>query len=210
MFEGKTIYDVTYKIMTGMTVWPGDDGVSVGRTLSIDEGGAANVSRMDLGVHSGTHMDAPLHFLNGSKDIASLDISRFFGRVLVVASDKDEIGPEVFAGNELKGLEAVFFKTRSSGRDEKTPFWNEFQAINEKCARYMIERGIKTVGIDYMSIELSGDNLFPVHKLLLSNEVAIVENLRLIEIEPGEYEFICLPLKLEGSDGSPARVLLIK
>lgn len=210
MFEGRKVYDVTFNIKNGMTVWPGDAGVTVGRSLSIKEGEVANVSRMELGVHAGTHMDAPLHFIDGGKDMASLDINRFFGKALVVCSDSEEIGEEVFEGHDLKGFKAVFFKTRSSGRDENTPAWDVYPAINEACARYMINRGILTVGIDYMSIELSRDNRFPVHRLLLGNEVAIVESLCLKDIEPGEYDYICLPMKIAGADGSPARVLLIK
>ena len=210
MFEGRTVFDVTRKIMNGMTVWPGDPGVSVFRSVSIKDGSDANVSRMDMGVHTGTHMDAPLHFIDGAKDMASLDIERFFGRVLVVSTDLEEIGAEVLEGHDLNGVKAVFFKTSSSTRDEKTPFWTAFPALTEGCASFLVEKGIKTVGIDYLSVELSCENRFPVHKLLLSNEVAIIENLILKDIEPGEYDFICLPLKIEGSDGSPVRALLIK
>lgn len=210
MLEGRIIFDVTKKIMNGMTVWPGDPGISIKRSISISEGADANVSRMELGVHTGTHMDAPLHFIDGAKDMTSLDINRFFGRVLVVSTDMEEIGEEILEGYDLKGLKAVFFKTRSSMCDEKTPFRNIFPAITESCARVLVDKGIKTVGIDYLSIECSRNNRFPVHLLLLSNEVAIIEDLCLKDVEPGEYDFICLPLKIDGSDGSPVRALLIK
>lgn len=210
MFEGRQIFDVTRSILNDMTVWPGDPGVLVERTSSIGEGSAYNVSRMNLGVHSGTHMDAPLHFIDGGKDIASVDIARFFGRALVVAAPSDRIGEELLKPFDLAGVQAVFFRTRASMRDEKTPFWDEYPAVTVDCAEYLIQNGILTVGIDYFSIERSLDNNYPVHEKLLSHEVAIVEDLNLKDIKPGFYDFICLPLKIAKSDGSPVRVLLIK
>ena len=210
VFEGRQILDVTRKIISGMTVWPGDPGVVAERTASISKGSVANVSRISLGVHSGTHMDAPLHFIDGGKDIDSVDLTRLFGRVIVVEAKSDQIGEELLRPYHLAGVKAVFFKTRASLRDENTPFWEEYPAITMGCAEYLVQNGILTVGTDYFSIELSGDDSFPVHKKLLSHEVAIIENLDLRYAEPGVYEFICLPLRIAGSDGSPVRVLLIK
>ena len=210
MFDGRQVIDVTRSIISGMTVWPGDPGVAVDRTASIGEGSVANVTRINLGVHSGTHMDAPLHFIDGGKDIASIDLARLMGRVLVVSAQSDLIDEGLIKPYNLAGTQAVFFKTRASMRDEKTPFWEESPAITLSCAEYLIQNGILTVGTDYFSIELSRDDSFPVHKMLLSHEVAIVENLDLKDVDAGIYDFICLPLKVEGSDGSPVRVLLIK
>jgi arylformamidase len=210
MFEGRQVLDVTRSILSGMTVWPGDPGVSVDRTASIGKGSVANVTRINMGVHSGTHMDAPLHFIDGGKDIASIDLARLLARVLVVSAHSDLIDEDLLKPYDLAGIQAVFFKTRASMRDEKTPFWEEYPAITPGCAEYLIQNGILTVGTDYFSIELSRDDSFPVHKMLLSHEVAIVENLDLKDIDTGIYDFICLPLKVEGSDGSPVRVLLIK
>jgi len=210
MFEGRRVIDVTRKIISGMTVWPGDPGVEVERTSSISKGSVANVSRISMGVHSGTHMDAPLHFIDGGKDIDSIDISRLYGRVLVVEASSDLIDEELLRKYDLSGVKAVFFKTRASLRDEYTPFWEEYPSITPECAGYLIRNGILTVGTDYFSIELSRDNSFPVHKKLLSHEAAIIENLDLRDVEPGIYDFICLPLRIAGSDGSPVRVLLAK
>lgn len=210
MFEGRQVIDVTRRIVSGMTVWPGDPGVVAERTSSISDGSVANVSRLSLGVHSGTHMDAPLHFIEGGKDIDSVDISRLFGRVLVVSAQTDVIDEGLLRPYDLAGVKAVFFRTRASMRDEKTPFWDEYPAITMGCAEYLVQSGILTVGTDYFSIELSRDNSYSVHKKLLSHEMAIIENLDLRNIEPGVYDYICLPLRIAGSDGSPVRVLLIK
>lgn len=210
MFSGREIIDVTRRIASGMTVWPGDPEVLVERTASISEGSAANVSRVTMGVHSGTHMDAPLHFIDGGKDISGIDLSRLFGRALVVPAYSDRIDEDLLKPYDLSGIQAVFFRTRASMRDENTPFWEEYPAITLGCAEYLVHNGIRTVGTDYFSIELSPDNRFPVHQLLLSREVAIVENLDLKNAGPGVYDFVCLPLRIEGSDGSPVRVLLIR
>lgn len=210
MFEGRQVIDVTRRILSDMTVWPGDPGVLVERTDSIAEGAVANVSRISMGVHSGTHMDAPLHFIDGGKDIDSVEITRFFGRVLVVDAPSDRIGEEQLEPYDLSGVQAVFFRTRASQRDEMTPFWDEYPAITAGCAQYLIQRGIVMVGTDYFSVELCRDNRYPVHKALLSQGVAVVENLDLKDAEPGIYDYVCLPLRIAGSDGSPVRVLLIK
>jgi len=210
VFEGRRVIDVTRRILSGMTVWPGDPVVLVERTDSIAEGAVANVSRFSMGVHSGTYMDAPLHFIDDGRDIDSIDITRFFGRALVVDAPSDRIGEELLETYDLSRVQAVFFRTRASKRDEMTPFWDEYPAITAGCAEYLIQRGIVMVGTDYFSVELCRDNRYPVHKAFLSHGVAIVENLNLKEAEPGEYEYICLPLRITGSDGSPVRVLLIK
>ncbi|HOK42846.1 MAG TPA: cyclase family protein [Thermoclostridium caenicola] len=210
MFEGRQVIDVTRKILSGMTVWPGDPGVLVERTDSISDGAVANVSRISLGVHSGTHMDAPLHFIDGGKDIDSVEIARLFGCVLVVEAPSDRIGEELLEPYDLSAVQAVFFRTRASMRDEMTPFWDEYPAITAECAEYLIQNGIVMVGTDYFSVELCRDNLYPVHKTLLSHGIAIVENLALKDVEPGMYDYICLPLRIAGSDGSPVRVLLFR
>lgn len=210
MFEGSKIIDATRRIISGMTVWPGDPGVLVERSSSIHEGAVANVSRVCLGVHTGTHMDAPLHFIENGKDIDSLDVSLFFGRALVVGAESDVIDEKLLESCDLSGVQAVFFRTRASERDENSPFWDEYPAITEGCADYLIEKGIRAVGTDYFSVELCRDDSYPVHRKLLSREIAIIENMNLKDAEPGLYDYICLPIRIPGSDGSPVRVLLIK
>ncbi len=208
IFTGKKVVDVTRPLQGLMTVWPGDEGVVIERTLSINEGGTANVSRINMGVHAGTHMDAPLHFIDGGEDIEALSLDRFYGEVLILESKEGVIDESHLQGYDLKDVSAVFFKTFCSDRDETAPFLDHYPAVTETCARLLIDKGIKTVGTDYFSVEFCTDDRFPVHKLLLSNKVGIVENLYLKDVEPGRYSFVCLPIKIKGSDGAPCRVLL--
>jgi len=210
VFEGKRVFDVTRKIVSGMTVWPGDSPVKLEQTSSIARGDIVNVTRMDMGVHTGTHMDAPHHFLDQTGDIASVPLDRLLGKVLVVEKDEMALSSDVMKGYDLSGINAVFFKTTSSDLDEFTPFQASYPAITADCAVYLVQSGINTVGIDYISIECCSDGKFPAHYILLENNVAIVENLCLKGIDPGVYDYVCLPLKLAGSDGSPVRTLLFR
>lgn len=208
MFEGKKVIDITRTIQSGMTVWPGDDPVVIKQVHSIQEGYLVNVTQAVMGVHAGTHMDAPLHFIDGARDIASIAIDRLMGKVLVVASEEWDIDESILLDKDLSGIKAVFFKTTSSNTDTFTPFLDRYPAITAGCAAYLVDKGIWTIGIDYLSIEYATGGQFPVHNTLLSHEVVIIENLCLRDVDPGIYDFVCLPLKITGSDGSPVRALL--
>ncbi|MCX7772187.1 MAG: cyclase family protein [Clostridia bacterium] len=210
MLNAKNIYDITRPLHNSLTVWPGDDGVTLERALSMGDGAMCNVSRVEMGVHSGTHMDAPLHFVDGGADISTMPMACMMGEVLVVETSEDAIEALIIADLDYSGINAVFFKTLCSDRNEAEPFLDRYPAITEGCAAFLVEKGIKTVGTDYLSIEYCTDNTFSVHKKLLSNNIAIVENLCLKGIAPGRYGFICLPLKMKGADGSPCRALLFR
>lgn len=210
MFSGRRVYDITRPMQTGMTVWPGDDGVKIVRTVSISEGSPCNVSRINMGVHSGTHMDAPLHFIDHGDDIADVSLDKLMGEVLIIETDSTVIDASQLEGFSLEEVNAVFFKTPLSERDGMEPFFEKYPAMTEGCAKALVANGIKTVGTDYFSIEAFNDECFRVHKYLLSHEIAIIENLCFKNIKPGRYSFISLPLKLRGADGSPCRVLLFE
>ncbi len=210
MFSGKKVYDITRPIQAGMTVWPGDREVSLEKTLSFGCGDAVNVSEIHMGVHTGTHMDAPLHFIEDGEDIEAMSLDKLMGEVLIVETTKEAIDVSVMTGFDLAEVNAVFFKTASSQRDEMAPFYEQYTALTEGCARFLVDCGVKTIGIDYLSIEQWSDDHFSVHKHLLAHKVAIVENLCLKGIGPGRYSYVCLPLKIKGADGSPCRVLLFK
>jgi len=195
------IIDVTVPIRPGMITYPGDPTVELERISAIADGALANVSRLEFGVHTGTHVDAPLHFLDGASATDELPLDTLIGTVHVV-------GAETLAADELHSLaltERVLFKTSNSKLWERPEFSHDFLSLDGEGARVLLERGVRLVGIDYLSI---GDE--EAHRVLLGAGVVTVEGLDLRGVEPGEYQLVCAPLRLVGSDGAPARVLLIE
>ena len=184
-----------------MVVYPGDPSFSIERVMSLAKGEIANVSQMELGVHTGTHVDAPLHFVDGAAAVESLDLDVLVGpaRVVEVIGDGD-VGPETVPD----GVERVLFKTRNSAAWARDAFYEDYASISPKAASRLVEAGVKLVGIDYLSV-----GGVETHETLLRAGVVAVEGLDLRQIEPGTYTLVCLPLKLEGSDGAPARAILI-
>jgi arylformamidase len=205
------LIDITRPVHTGMTVWPGDENVMVERTTLISEGNAANISRLHAGVHAGTHIDAPLHFIDGGKSVDKLDINLFTGRVRIVdAQEFNSIRYEHVKNINKTETDAVFFKTSSSMRTLDEPFDTNFTGLEYEAAAHLVKTGIKVIGTDALSVERYGNKGHEVHKLLLKNDVLIIEGLLLKDISPGIYNYICLPILIKGSDGAPARVVLSK
>ncbi|ANW98331.1 kynurenine formamidase KynB [Thermoclostridium stercorarium subsp. thermolacticum DSM 2910] len=203
--------DVTRPIFTNMTVWPGDDSVLIERVSSILNGNKANISNIHACVHSGTHVDAPLHFIPDGKSVDRLDISLFTGTVLVIDAENEKHITEKFLKLfSIKGCKAVFFKTSYSGLSLDEPFDANYTAVEPDAAEYLVGLGVKVVGIDTLSVEKYDTNDFTVHKTLLRNEVLIVEGLCLKDVIPGKYKYICMPALIKDSDGAPARVVLIQ
>ena len=208
------IYDVTVPISETTPVYEGDPNVEISVAHSIEKGDAANVSRLCCGVHTATHVDAPNHFLPGGKRVHELSLEKLVGKCVVVEIEKDilEIDRSHIENANLQNAERVLFKTRNSD------FWNDFERnfrkdftyISPEAAEALVELNIKLVGIDYLSVEKFGSADFETHKTLLAEEVVIIEGLDLREVSAGEYELICLPLKLIGGtgDGAPARTIL--
>ena len=170
--------------------------------------------KMCFGVHTGTHVDAPNHFIQGARRVDQLDLKKLIGRCHVFSVDEtiNAIGPEHLP--ELSGIERIIFKTRNSA------FWNEpergfredFTFISPAAAAVLVENGVKLVGIDYLSVEKFGSTDFATHRTLLAKETVIIEGLDLREVAAGEYDLVCLPLKYVGGegDGAPARTVLIE
>ena len=205
------IYDITVPIRSAMPVYEGDPGVKIDPWSAFAKGDSSNVSILNFGAHTGTHVDAPAHFIEGARRIDALSLDVLIGRarVLRVPDDVSEIDPEFINRCDLGAVERVLFHTRNS------TFWNEgfrkdFTHLLPEAAQLLVDRGIKLVGTDYLSIEKfhSGDHR--THRTLLANNVVIVEGLNLSEVPEGDYELICLPLKIaEGAgDGAPARAVL--
>lgn len=203
------IIDITRPIFSNMTVWPGDDSVFIERVSSISEGSVVNVSRIHANVHIGTHVDAPLHFIPNGKSIEQLDINLFTGKVSVVDAGNEKcITRSMLSDIIVNDCEAVFFKTWYSDITLNEPFDLNYTGLELDAAEYLIQSGIRVIGIDTLSIERYNNSGFIVHKTLLSNDVLIVEGLCLKNVTPGKYNYICMPLLIKGSDGAPARVVL--
>lgn len=203
------IYDVTRPISPAMAVWPGDPPVTLERVRSMDDGERNNLSNMACSVHIGTHVDAPLHFVAGAADVSSLLLETLIGPARVLElPDVDAITAESLAHSDLQGVERLLFKTRN-GQLRQDEFDASFLALTLDAAQWVIEHGVRLVGVDYLSVErFGGDG--SVHRALLGAGVVVVEGLDLRAVPPGDYALTCLPLKLVGSDGAPARVVLVK
>jgi arylformamidase len=206
------IFDVSVPISDRLPTWPGDPKLSLVRASSIANGDAANVSRLDAGVHTGTHVDAPVHFVDGAPGIDSIPIETLVGPCLVVAADPPglELRPEDLPATEHI---RILFKTRNSQRwaAAEEAFDTEFVAVGAALAARLVAEGKRLVGVDYLSVEsYHAPFEHPVHHALLEARVVVVEGLDLSRVEPGEYDLYCLPLKLVGSDGAPARTVLVR
>jgi arylformamidase len=206
------IYDITVTISAEIPIYKGDPGVEIGSFKAIARGDSANVSQISFGVHTATHIDAPNHFIDGTKRVHELDPYKLIGpcRVVEVPGDVIAIEPEHIG--DIAGAERVVFKTRNSDfwSAPEAGFRSDFTYITPATAAVLVENGIQLVGIDYLSIEKSGGPGKPVHIALLENEIVILEGVDLREVPPGDYEIICAPLKYDGStgDGAPARTFL--
>ena len=209
------IYDISVPLAPGETpTYPGDPGLEVGSWNAISRGDAANVSVLNFGAHTGTHVDAPAHFIEGAPGLASLPLDAFVGEARVV-----EIPPEALAVEErhvgegaLEGASRVLFKTRNSAfwEDPRGRFREDFTYIEPAAARALARSGVRLVGFDYLSVEKFGSEGFETHLALLERGVVIVEGLDLRAVAPGLYELFCLPLKIAAGsgDGAPARAVL--
>jgi arylformamidase len=200
------LHDVSVPVRPGMIIYRGNPGVEVERALSIDGGDGANVSRLTMGVHSGTHIDGSLHFFNDGTGVDALPIDAMLGRceVVEIPDPGDAIDRETLAAAGVPaGTERLVLKTPNSRLWDLEEFTHDFVRLDGSGASWVLEQGIRLVAIDYLSI---GDH--DAHVELLGNGVVALEGLDLRRIEPGPYELICLPMKLTDTDGAPARALL--
>jgi len=204
-------YDITVPISPNMPVWPGDPVVTLERVSKIEEGANANVSHLALSAHTGTHVDAPYHFLSDGDTLEKVPLSLMMGRAYVLQlTDVDLITAEILKKADLPPrTRRILFKTRNSdywAQDEKQ-FQTDFVALSADGAKYLVDRGVKLVGIDYLSIA-PFKNSRPTHEILLKAGVLVLEGVNLSEVAQGRYTLYCLPLNLQGVDGAPARVVL--
>jgi arylformamidase len=206
------IYDVSLLIRPGMAVWPGDDDVLIEPVRSQEDGSRANVSNIRMNLHTGTHVDSPGHFIAGGATVESLPLDVLIGKAWVAELDASGAitAEDLTAAGIPREARRVLLKTHNSALWKTHPdqFCPDFAHLTEDAARWVVERGIQLIGVDYLSVE-SPTSDGDTHTALLSAGVVIVESLNLSEVAPGWYDLYCLPLKVQGGDGAPARVVLI-
>jgi arylformamidase len=205
-------YDITLTISPEMIVWPGDPTVNVKRISSIDLGDSANVSQVSMSCHTGTHVDAPYHFMNNGKTIESLSLDLLIGRAYVLhLPDVNLITASVLMDADIPPrTRRLLFKTRNSDfwASGNKEFQTEFVGLSVDAAELLVDRNVKVVGIDYLSIAPYKQGK-PVHTILLAAGVVVIEGLDLSQVSQGRYTLHCLPLKLGGADGAPTRAILV-
>ena len=202
------IHDITMPLSAELPVYPDDPPFVIMPVSSVSGGDAANLSKISLSTHTGTHIDPPRHFIKNGTPVDELPLELLIGRALVVeVSGVKEIGRHELDRLRVRGAERLFFKTDNSKLWKQAGFVRDYTALSVEGARYLLEAGVKLIGIDYLSIERFDGN-GEVHRLLLENGVPILEGLNLVDVAPGEYELICLPLKIKGGDGAPVRAVL--
>lgn len=208
------IFDISLAISPQLPVWPGDPPIELKQVESMDRGAHANVSHLSAGVHIGTHVDAPHHFLNDGRTVEQLPLDVLTGPCYVaqMPDGVEAITAEVLDGTSFpEGARRILFGTSNSrlwSRGE-TEFQENFVAVTGDGAEWLAQRGIQLVGVDYLSVAPYGDSV-PTHQTLLRAGIVVVEGLNLSAVPRGFYELYCLPLKLLGSDGAPARAILIQ
>ncbi len=208
-----TIYDITLTISPNMPIWPGDPAVELTQVASMDQGESVNISHLSFGLHTGTHVDAPHHFLNDHRTVETLALDVLTGPcyVLHLADEIATISADVLEAADLPlGVPRLLFRTRNSyiWTSRLTEFQTSFVAVALDAAEWLVQRGIKLVGVDYLSVAPYTDS-HPTHETLLKAGVIILEGINLSDVPQGHYDLYCLPLKIAGSDGAPARTILI-
>jgi arylformamidase len=202
--------DVSVTVRSGMPHWPDNPPIVMERVMDLSRGDSANVSHLAMGVHSGTHMDGPVHFIHEGRGLDEMPLSATMGEARVIEiEDPKEITAEELARHGLRAGERILFRTSNSIRCWHAPsFVEDFVAISEPAARHLAETRVRTVGVDYLSVGGYHADGPLIHRILLEAGIWIIEGLDLSPVTGGRYEMICLPVKLHGSDGAPARAIL--
>jgi len=205
-------YDITLTITPQMIVWPGDPSVNIQRISSIASGDNSNVSQMTMSCHTGTHVDAPDHFLNNGKTVEGLSLDLLVGRAYVLyLPNVSLITAAVLMQADIPPrTRRLLFKTRNSEYWAKgnSEFHTDFVGLSVDAAELLVDRNVRLVGIDYLSIAPYKQGT-PVHTILLNAGVVVIEGLDLSQVSPGRYTLHCLPLKLGGAEGAPTRCILV-
>jgi len=206
------VYDISLTLRQRMPVYPGEPTPLLEPTRQMERGDFCNVSRLTIATHTGTHIDAPLHFLPGAASVDQLPVDVLVGPALVVEMgvEQEITAADLEAAAILSGTERVLFKTRNSRLLEEDDFRRDFVYLTLDAARWLVEWGVRLVAIDYLSVEQMDAQPNIVHQTLLRAGVVIVEGVNLRQVAAGPYLLACLPLKIEGADGSPVRAVLVE
>ncbi len=202
--------DISVPLKDGMAHWPGDPPVSISRVKDMTQGDTINLSIISMGVHSGTHVDAPLHFINGGKGVDEIPLTTIVGRARVIEiRDAESIKPDELYEHRLRRGERILFKTRNSSRVwQQNEFVEDFVFLSADAAEFLVDCGVRAVGVDYLSVGSYRHGGSDVHRILLGGGIWIIEGLDLSAVAPGRYYLVCLPLKISKGDGAPARAIL--
>ena len=205
------LIDISVRLHGRMPIWPGSVGIHVERTRSFSTGDAVNVSRLDMDVHCGTHVESPLHFIDGGAPLESFPLEVYVGPAHVAhLPDTEVIGPrELEAAGIPDGTERLLLRTRNSTlwEDGAAPFRADYTALSPAGAAWVVERGIRLIGADYLSVQRFADGP-QTHEVLMLGGLVILEGINLSGVEPGPYRLVCLPLRLAGVEAAPARAVL--
>jgi arylformamidase len=205
------IYDISVPIRTGGLVYPGNPEIDIALQQAVAKGASANVSTIRFGSHTGTHADAARHFFDDGQSVDKIPLDRLIGPALLIKFPDEvrSIGAAELSAHDFSGQKRILLGTRNSALLSQRDFVSDYTYLAPDGAQYLIDKGVELVGIDYLSIEQFHSGHHRTHRTLLERSVVIVEGLDFSVPEPGEYQFICLPLRLEGCDGAPARAVLI-
>jgi arylformamidase len=206
------VYDISLTLRARMPIYPGEATPLLEPTSQMERGDSYNVSRLTISTHTGTHIDAPRHFLPDGASVDQIPVDVLVGPALVVemAVDQEITAAELEAAAIPPGTERVLFKTRNSRLLEDEDFRRDFVYLTLDAAHWLVERGIRLAAIDYLSVERMDAQPNVVHQTLLRVGVVVVEGADLRQVAPGPYLLACLPLKIEGADGSPVRAVLVE
>ena len=206
------IYDISLPVTAGGIVYPGNPPIEIELQQALARGDGANVSSLAFGSHTATHVDAAKHFFDDGQTVDNLPLERLMGPCVVLEFDETvmSIGPDDLKRHDLTGVKRVLCKTRNSTVLQRQPaFAKDYTYISPEGAEYLVGLGVELVGVDYLSVEQFKSGHHRTHRALLEAEVVIVEGLALGEVLAGRYQLVCLPIKLTGLDGAPARAVLI-
>ena len=206
MLERGKIYDITQIIQPGMLLWPGDQKVEFNK---VEYEGVTSLTQLNLSAHTGTHIDAPAHIIKGGRGVDELEIEQLTGLARVCHIPEVQCIDRALLSNiNLDGVSRLLLKTHNSTLLGISSFNKDYISLNEDAAEYLVAKGIRFLALDYLSVDEFDSSIFPVHRVLLNAGVVIAEGVNLSDVPGGDYEMLCLPLKLKNCDGAPARIVL--